>query len=86
MLRIEVGSMPMRVMMYFAANHDEELMSADVALKFGGEQSQISTRLRPLIEARYLEVVRTESSAHNGGCKFVYGAGPALLEAIGARG
>jgi hypothetical protein len=87
MPRIELTGVPMRVLLYFARNPDEELLSNDISAKWGGDLQQIAVRLSRFVELSWLEIVRTEPTSEvGGGVRNVYGAGPALRAAIGVAG
>ena len=77
------SSMPFAVCLYFASNPDEELLSSDIAVKFGGPSKEVSNRLRKTRDAGWLSELRREPIPEKGGTRIVYGAGPALLAAIG---
>ena len=82
----QVNSISFRLCVYFAANPEEELTSADIVTKFGmaTKTKEISNRLRKALDAEWLRIVRRESCPGFGRQRMVFGAGPELLKVIGA--
>ena len=82
----QVNSIAFKVCMYFAANPDEELTSADIVEKFSMATGtkEISSRLNQALAAQWLAVVRHETCGEFGRRRMVFGAGPVLKKLIGA--
>ncbi len=74
----KTGSRQARVVEFFRAQPDEELLSNDIATKFGGHPHQVAVLLRPVMAAGLLSV-RKERRDEAGGVRFVYSAGPNLV-------
>lgn len=69
--------LPARVLVFFARNPDETLLSGDLALKFGVDANNLSVKLKRLTDAGLVR-----SSAPGGRRQATWSAGPALLALI----
>lgn len=65
-----------RVCAFFMANPDEELLTADVAVKFDAPRSAVTHYLAIPVNRGLLKLERSPT-----GTSFVYTAGPALTSA-----
>lgn len=80
MARHPVASIAQRVTLYFARNHEEEMTTVDITIKFDVPLAQVHKSLTPLIRDGMLERVSIGSGR---GRMAVYSAGPELLKLIG---
>lgn len=70
----------LRVLLFFAANPDECLTTADVAAKAGVEQCSVRALMQHRVETGLLARTSTRTGP---GAMTTYTAGPELLRAIG---
>jgi len=73
-----------RVILYFVANPEEELVASDLALKFNVIASTVREALPGLVEDKLLSARLEKLTAQRGGPSFVYSAGPLIREALKA--
>jgi hypothetical protein len=74
-----LGGVPFRVCIFFAANPEEILTSADIAVKFDVEPKSVAPTLLHTVKAGYLACESRRGGnvrVHN-----IYSAGPNLLAA-----
>lgn len=80
MARQPTASIAQRVTLYFARNHDEEMTTVDITIKFEVPLSQVHKCLTPSVRDGMLERV---SIGRGRGRLTIYTAGPELLRMIG---
>lgn len=66
------------ILVWFAANHDEELTGADIALRWDATHDQVRHATAPLCQRGWLKREKREDSR-----SLVYSAGPLLHQARG---
>ena len=76
---MNLGSLPFRLCVYFATAPDEELSSADIALKFSDDIESMNQRLKPAVDAGYL----SSKPGGKANSPRIYSAGPLLLRMLG---
>lgn len=69
-----------KLVAFFAANPDEELLVADAATKFDTSESSVRVAVRALAERRIVNVERLPPSGEMGAPPLVFRAGPALRD------
>jgi hypothetical protein len=75
-----LDALAFRVALYFGRNPDEQLSTADIAVKFGVDADNVRSQLRRAVEC---EVIAKRSVGP--GHPAEYSAGPKLLTMIGTR-
>jgi hypothetical protein len=80
MARHRVASIAQRVTLYFARNHDEEMTTIDITIKFEVALGVVHKSLTPSVRDGLLKRV---SKGSGRGRLTVYSAGPELLRLIG---
>lgn len=74
------GSMASRTVEFFRVNPDEELTTQDIRVKWAGHKTNVSQKLRTLVEAGLLARKReNRKGVKGGGTQTVYRAGPKLI-------
>lgn len=82
-MSFKYSAAPLRALVFFAANPEEELAATDVAAKFGIPIEDVSHTFRAVVVAGWLARERRVSPHSPSGVRTFYMAGPRLRKELG---